>query len=156
VKVAAVPERKAPDVSEQDPGSNQYPEGSGGDPSAYPPPPPSYGAPGPGYPPPNYGAPHPGYYASPSPDHPQATTILVLGILSIICCGLFTGIPAIVMGRSALAEIDASPGRYGSRGSVKAGLVCGIIGTAWSALMILIYGAIFAIALSTGEFSGEF
>jgi Domain of unknown function (DUF4190) len=71
-------------------------------------------------------------------DHPRGTLILVLGILSIVCCGLFTGIPAIVMGKNAMAEIDAAPGRYGNRGTIKAGFICGIIGTALSAVGILL------------------
>jgi hypothetical protein len=74
----------------------------------------------------------------PAPDHPRATLILVLGIVSIVCCGLLAGIPAIIMGRSALAEIDAAPGRYGGRGKVNAGYICGIIGTALSVLGIVI------------------
>lgn len=87
-------------------------------------------------PPPQYGAPQPPYGA-PAPNHPRATWVLVLGILSIPCCGLFTGIPAIIMGRSALSEIDAAPGQYGGRGLVNAGYICGIIGTVLSVLGIL-------------------
>lgn len=85
-----------------------------------------------------YGQPNP--YGAPAggADHPRGTTILVLGILSLVCCGLFTGIPAIVMGNSALKEIDAAPGRYSNRGSVKAGFICGIIGTALSAVGIIL------------------
>ena len=71
-------------------------------------------------------------------DHPRGTTVLVLGILSLVCCGLFTGIPAIIMGKSALEEIDRAPGSYGNRSSVKAGYICGIIGTALSALGIVL------------------
>ena len=82
-----------------------------------PPPPPAYG----------YGS-GPSPYGGPPPDHKQATLILVFGILSIICCGIFLGIPAIVLGRKALNEIDASGGAIGGRGKVKAGYICGIVG----------------------------
>ncbi len=58
-------------------------------------------------PPPQYGAPMPG---APGANHPRATLILVLGILSIPCCGLFTGIPAIILGNTAKKEIAASGG----------------------------------------------
>lgn len=95
-------------------------------------------------PPPQYGAPQPPYGGAPAPNHPRATLILVLGIVSIVCCGLFTGIPAIIMGRSALAEIDANPTQYGGRSQVNAGYICGIIGTALSVLGILINVAILA------------
>lgn len=88
-------------------------------------------------PPPQYGAPQPQYGGVP-PKHPRAVLILVLGILSIPCCGLFTGIPAIILGRNALSEIDAAPGQYDGRGQVNAGYICGIIGTVLSVLGILV------------------
>jgi hypothetical protein len=117
--------------------------------SDYPPPPPPdpnqpnpygqpqqpYGQQPYGQQPPGYGQQPPGYGGG---DHPRGTTILILGILSLVCCGLFTGIPAIIMGKNALAEIDAAPGRYTNRGTVKAGYICGIIGTALSALGIVL------------------
>jgi hypothetical protein len=101
-----------------------------------PPPPPNYGGQ-----PPAYGGGMPG---GPTRDHPRATLILVLGIVSIVCCGLFTGIPAIIMGRGALREIDAAPGTFRNRGTVKAGYICGIVGTVLSAIGILINIAILA------------
>ena len=87
-------------------------------------------------PPPQYGAPQPPMGGGPQ-NHPRATLILVLGILSIPCCGLFTGIPAIILGKSALAEIDANPAAYGNRGTVNAGYICGIIGTVLSVIGII-------------------
>lgn len=92
-------------------------------------------------PPPQYGAPQPPYGGAPQ-DHPRGTTILVLGILSLVCCGLFTGIPAIVMGKSALAEIDAQGVPAANRGNVKAGYICGIIGTALSVVGVIVNIAI--------------
>ena len=80
-------------------------------------------------PPPPPGGPSP--YGSPyggSQTHPQGTTILVLGIASILCCGILGPI-AWVMGNSAIAEIDRNPSAYTNRGSVQAGRICGIIGT---------------------------
>ena len=85
-------------------------------------------------PPPPYGAPPPPQYGGAPQEHPRGTLILVLGILSIVCCGLFTGIPAIIMGRTALSEIDAQPYPAPNRGTVKAGYICGIVGTALSVL----------------------
>lgn len=95
-------------------------------------------------PPPQYGAPQPPYGGMPAPDHPRATLVLILGILSIPCCGLFTGIPAIIMGRSALSEIDANPSQFGGRGKVNAGYICGIIGTALSVIGIIINILVYA------------
>jgi len=92
----------------------------------------SYGTPPP--PPPSYGG---APYGAPAQDHKQATLILVFGILSIVCCGLFLGIPAIIMGKKALGEIDASGGAIGGRGKVKAGYICGIIGTVLSVIGLI-------------------
>lgn len=79
-------------------------------------------------PPPQYGAPQPPYGGGVPQDHPRGTTILVLGILGILCCGILA-IPAAIMGKSALAEIDAAPpGSYSNRGNVKAGYICGLVG----------------------------
>jgi hypothetical protein len=95
----------------------------------------SYDAPPPPPPPPPYGAPPPG--AVPAANHPRATLILVLGILSIPCCGLFTGIPAIILGNNAKKEIAASGGTIGGSGAVNAGYICGIIGTVLSVIGII-------------------
>ena len=89
-------------------------------------------------PPPQYGAPQPPPYGGPPPNHPRAVLTLVLGILSIPCCGLFTGIPAIILGRGALREIDAEPGRYSGRGLANAGYICGIVGTVLSVIGIIV------------------
>jgi hypothetical protein len=107
-------------------------------------------------PPPGYGAP---VYGPPPPNHPQATTILVLGILSLVLCG-FLGIPAWVMGNRALREIDASGGAIGGRGQVQAGRVCGIVATVFLILgVVLLIGliALFAVGtVSTSESSTSF
>lgn len=94
-------------------------------------------------PPPQYGAPMPGAAGA---NHPRATLILVLGILSIPCCGLFTGIPAIILGTTAKKEIAASGGTVGGSGAVNAGYICGIIGTVLSVI-----GIILNIALRMGN-----
>jgi hypothetical protein len=117
--------------------------------SSYPPPPPDpneqnpYGQSNP------YGQPNPyGQQPGGAVDHPRGTTILILGIVSLVCCGLLTGIPAIIMGKSALAEIDAAPYQYSNRGAVKAGYICGIIGTVLSALGILLNVILLAVGAS--------
>jgi hypothetical protein len=76
--------------------------------------------------------PPPGYYVAPT-EHPQGTTILVLGILSLVLCSLL-GPFAWVMGSRARKEMDASGRVYSNAGNITAGWICGIIS---SALMIL-------------------
>jgi hypothetical protein len=103
-------------------------------------PPPGWGAPPP--PPPRGGGPIPPGYVAASPygwggptrDHPNGTTVLVLGILSLVVCGIL-GPFAWSMGSKALKEMDAQPGvTWGNRGNITAGRVCGIIGTCFLAL----------------------
>lgn len=96
---------------------------------------PAYGQPG--QQPYGYPAQAPMQYA---PDHPQATTSLVLGILGIVLCGVLAPF-AWSMGKKAVAEIDASNGTVGGRGAANAGYILGVIGT-----IILGLGVLFAIA----------
>lgn len=73
----------------------------------------------PGYPP---------YATMSGPDHPQATTVLVLGILGLVLCQVLSPF-AWAMGNRVVREIDASMGRQSGRGSANAGRICGIVGT---------------------------
>jgi hypothetical protein len=84
-------------------------------------------------------------YAPPPPNHPAAVPALVLGILSIVACGLFTGIPAIVMGRRATREIRADRARFSGEGMAQAGFWTGIAGTALSGLVVLLFVGLFAL-----------
>lgn len=101
-------------------------------PPSYPPygPPPQYG-----YPPPNYGM-----------EHPQGTTVLVLGILSLVICGLI-GPFAWSMGNRVLAEMDRSPGYYSNRGQVSAGRICGIVASIL--LIVAVVGIVIFLAVAT-------
>jgi hypothetical protein len=71
-----------------------------------------------------------------APDHPKATTVLVLGILGVVVCQVL-GPFAWVMGKRTVAEIDASGGRLGGRGSAQAGYVLGVVGTVLLGLSLL-------------------
>lgn len=66
----------------------------------------------------------------------QATTILVLGILSIICCGPL-GIAAWVMGNNEIQAIDAGTRDPTNRSNANAGRILGIVGTALFAIGII-------------------
>jgi uncharacterized membrane protein YjgN (DUF898 family) len=101
-------------------------------------------------PPPPYAQP---VYAAPAPNHPAAVPALVLGILSVLACGLFTGIPAIVMGRRATREIRADRARFSGEGMAQAGFWTGIAGTVLSVLAVLLIVGLFAVG---GAVHGEF
>ncbi len=76
-------------------------------------------------------------YAVP-PNHPQATTILVLGILGILVCGL-VGPFAWTMGNRVVAEIDAAGGRIGGRTEANVGRILGIVATALLLVGVLVF-----------------
>lgn len=112
--------------------------------SEYPTPPPSGGdprQPGPGWQPgqqPPYGAPqYPGSYGPVLPDHPQATTVLILGIVGAAVCG-FVAPVAWVMGNRVVKEIDASNGTLGGRSTANVGRILGIV---WTVLLVVLVAA---------------
>jgi uncharacterized membrane protein YjgN (DUF898 family) len=85
-------------------------------------------------------------YRPGAPDHPQATTVLVLGIVSLVVCGL-AGPFAWAMGHRVVREIDASNGGYGGRSNAQVGMVLGIVGTGLLALGLLLMVGVVALAL---------
>lgn len=90
---------------------------------------------------------------------PNATPVLVLGILSIVFCwcygiiGLALGIIALVLSSKGMSAYKAAPENYtkASYNNAKAGKICAIIGVSLSALyltIILIYLIILGSAIS--------
>ena len=78
----------------------------------------------------------------------RGTLILVLGILSLVMCGFFTGIPAWFMGRNDLKKIKAGLMEPEGEGSTKGGMICGIICCIISLLSII--GIVLLILLRIG------
>lgn len=106
--------------------SDQPPsEGNNQPPGSYGPPQGPYGG---GYPPYGYGPPRP-------PDHPEAITVLVLGILSLVVCPII-GPFAWSKGNKAREEIEASGRTIGGHGVVQAGRICGIVATVFISLYV--------------------
>ena len=99
----------------------------------------------------------PGQYPVPPvpPNSSKATTSLVLGIVSLVACGLLLGIPAMIVSRQAKREIAESQGRLGGDGLATAGFVTGLIGTIWSVVgaivlvLLIVFGAMYADNIST-------
>ena len=75
------------------------------------------------------------------PQDSQATTILVLGILSLVLCQ-FLGPFAWVMGNKELAAIDAGERPPENRSTAQTGRILGIIST-----VLLIIGVVFFIVM---------
>jgi hypothetical protein len=84
-------------------------------------------------------------YRPPARQHPSAVPALVLGILSLVLCGLVTGIPAMIMGRRAIREIRASHGAVGGEGVAQGGFWTGLIGTVWTGAVTLFVILVFAL-----------
>lgn len=114
------------------PGQGGYPPGEGG----YPP--------GPGGYPQGQGG-----YSAPQTNQ-KAMWSMILGILSIVCCGLFAGIPALILGNSAQKEISAAGGAQSGEGMAKAGVILGWISVVLSVLGVIVF---FALGGLTAEMS---
>lgn len=92
---------------------------------------------------------------------PNATVVLVMGILSIVgcCCsygiiGVVFGIIGLVMAKSSTATYNANPGMYleSSLSNVNTGKICAIIGLIMSILsivIVIVFIAIYGIAVLT-------
>jgi hypothetical protein len=66
----------------------------------------------------------------------RGTMILVLGILSIVCCNIL-GPVAWIMGSGDLKQIAAGQISQEAKGLTQAGMICGIIGTIFLVLGII-------------------
>ena len=75
----------------------------------------------------------------------RGTLILVLGILSLVGCAFFTGIPAWIIGKSDLAKIKASQMDSQGESFTKAGMICGMICCILSIITIVGLGLLMAL-----------
>ena len=75
---------------------------------------------------------------------PLAIWSLVLGILSLVCCGFILGIPAVVCGHLALSKLQKEPQLQG-KGLAIAGLVIGYIAIAFWLIYVVFFGGLAAI-----------
>ena len=72
-------------------------------------------------------------------EHPQATLAFVLGLLSILGL-LILGPFGWYFGRKVVREIDRDPRPFNNRGLAMAGMVLGIVATAFMALLVVLFG----------------
>ena len=96
-----------------------------------------------------------------TPSNPPVTTStasmlsLILGILSLSCCGFFTGIPAIFLGHAEIKAADAGRIHSSNRTLAKIGMVLGIVGTALSRLGTLLYFLLLFFGLGASVLQGR-
>ena len=98
-------------------------------------------------PPPPPGVGQGGYYAQ-AKTNQKALWSMILGILGLVCCGLFAGVPALILGNIAKKEIAASGGAQTGDGMAKAGVILGIIAIFLSLLSIILF-AIGAVTMDS-------
>ncbi|WP_265521074.1 DUF4190 domain-containing protein [Oerskovia flava] len=91
-----------------------------------------------------------GYY----PKNSLAVWSLVLGIVSMLVCGLFTGIPAVILGHNAKRAV--AEGQADNPGMATAGIVLGWVAIALSVLAVFAMLAFFPAFLTTLEMSNDF
>lgn len=90
---------------------------------------------------------------TPPNSQPQASTkaivSLILGILSMLCCSVFTGIPAIILGRQEEKDIKAGKSPASGEAFAKIGWILGLISSILTVLIILMY-AVIAVFFTLG------
>ena len=74
--------------------------------------------------------------SAPAPKSGLSVTSLILGILSLVACSIFTGVPAIITGHIAHSRAKKQPELFGGAGMALTGLIMGYISTALSLLII--------------------
>jgi TRAP-type C4-dicarboxylate transport system permease small subunit len=89
-------------------------------------------------------------YAPQPPNHPQATTALVLGILGLVVCGAIAPF-AWNIGSKAVQEIDASGGAWGGRTEANAGRILGMVGTALLVVALLAFVMFLLVFVALGS-----
>ena len=85
------------------------------------------------------------YGAAPLPKNSLGVWSLVLGIVSVLGCGLITGIPAIIIGHKSRKAQQEGQADNGGMGLV--GIITGWVGIAWTTIVVgfLVVGALVAV-----------
>jgi len=78
-------------------------------------------------------------------NHGYALTSLVCGVAAVTCGGIFTGIPAIVLGMQARRKIAESGGRFGGLPLARWGVILGWISVPLTILQIALMWAMIAL-----------
>jgi hypothetical protein len=97
--------------------------------------------------------PHPSY--NNQQQLPNATAVLVMGILSIVICGIgvVLGIIGLVLANKDTKLYKASPDLYiaSSYSNLKSGKICSVIGLILNGLFIIFYAGIIIWAIAFGN-----
>jgi hypothetical protein len=80
--------------------------------------------------------------------------ILILGILGFVGFGCLTGLPAWIMGRSSLKDIDAGVADPSERSLVQVGMILGMVTTIITILLACLWLAMVAGVLGLAAVGG--
>src|SRR5688572_14739516 len=80
------------------------------------------------------------------PTSPKAITSLVLGVVGLFLCGLFAGVPAIILGFLARRDVRQSGGALSGDGLALAGIIAGALATLWSLALGALVVGLFALS----------
>lgn len=78
----------------------------------------------------------------------RGVLILVLGILGLVGCGIFTAIPAWIMGSNDLKAMTAGTMDPSGRSSTNAGRICGMIATILSIVAVALVIVLMALGMA--------
>jgi Domain of unknown function (DUF4190)/zinc-ribbon domain len=99
-----------------------------------------------GYPPPQYGYPNQIY--SQQSASGRAITSLVLSVISIVMCALFTSVPGMILGKMEMNAIRQGQAPLAGEGIAKAGFYIGLVVTILYGLVVLGYIFLFIIGIA--------
>jgi hypothetical protein len=85
----------------------------------------------------------------------RGVLILVLGILGFVACGIFTAVPAWIMGAGDLKQIDAGTMDPAGRGLTTAGKILGMIVTILYILGAVVVGLLLILGVIGGAVSNR-
>jgi hypothetical protein len=78
----------------------------------------------------------------------RGTLILILGVLSLVFCGIFTAIPAWIMGSNDLKAMAAGTMDPSGRSLTTAGKICGMISTILTILAVVVVIVLIALGIA--------
>jgi hypothetical protein len=78
----------------------------------------------------------------------RGVLVLVLGILGLIGCGIFTAIPAWVIGHGDLKAMDAGTMDPSGRSLTNAGKICGMIATILTIIAVVVVIVLIALGFA--------
>jgi hypothetical protein len=78
----------------------------------------------------------------------RGVLILVLGILGLVLCGIFTAVPAWIIGNSDLKAMAAGTMDPSGRSLTNAGRICGMVSTILTILALVVVVVLMALGIT--------